>query len=129
MLQDLPVNERRIERIRERIRSLEDELTRITPKLDALPGGAGADKLAAGVAQIIDLQVELTQAIIHLERERIRIETEISALPAQQAKVITARYVDGMSWNKVAKETHYQREHALKIHAAALRRLSKDDTK
>ena len=84
------------------------------------------------MAQIIDLQVELTQAIIHLERERIRIENEISALPAQQAKVITARYVDGMSWNKVAKATNYQREHALKIHAAALRRLSaqmKVDTK
>lgn len=124
MLQDLTVNEKRIERMRERIRSLEDELTRITPKLDALPGGAGADKLASGIADIIDLQTELVHAIVYLERERLRIEVEISALPAQQARVITARYINGMSWNKVAKETHYQREHALKIHAAALRRLN-----
>ena len=112
--------------MRARIRSLEDELTRITPRLDAIPGGAAHDRMASAVADIVDLQNELLRRIASLERERIRIEDEISALPAQQAKVITARYVDGMSWNRVAKETHYQREHALKIHAAALKRLGRD---
>ena len=110
--------------MRERIRSIEDELTRITPRLDALPGGAQKDKIAAGVAEILDLQYELIQAVLRLEHERVRIDLEIDALPAQQKKVIAARYMDGMSWNKVAKSTNYTREHTFKIHAAALRRLS-----
>ena len=125
MLQDLTVNEKQIARLRERIQGLEDELTRITPRLDALPGGATKDKIADGVSQILDLQLELIRAVIRMESERARIEFEIESLPAQQAKVITARYIDGMSWNKVAKETHYDRRWALKIHAAALRRLER----
>ena len=79
--------------------------------------------MASAVSQILDLEAELIQAVLHLERERARIEFEIEMLPAQQKRVIAARYIDGMSWNKVAKTTHYDKRWALKIHAAALRRL------
>ena len=115
--------------MRARIRSLEDELTRITPRLDAIPGGAAHDRMASAVADIVDLQNELLRRIASLERERIRIEDEISALPAQQARILSARYVDGMGWNRVARETHYERSSVFRIHAAALRRLTKDATK
>jgi len=85
--------------------------------------------MAAAVAEICDLEEELLRRIGNLERERLRIETEIDALPVQQAEVITARYMDGMSWNRVSRATHYERSYVFRIHAAALKRLGKDATK
>jgi len=79
--------------------------------------------MAAAVAEICDLEEELLRRIGNLERERLRIETEIDALPVQQAQVITARYVDGRGWERIARDTHYDARYVFKIHAAALRRL------
>lgn len=90
-----------------------------------MPGGADRDKIADGVARIIDLEEEIMNRMFHLENERLRIEDEIAQLPAQQRKVITARYVDGKSWKKVAKEASYDAKYVFKIHRAALRRLEK----
>jgi len=123
MLQDLGENERQVGRLRERIERLEAELTRVTPRLEGMPGGADRDRMAEGVAQIVDLEKELLRRIANLERERLRIEDEISALPEQQRRVITARYVEKKPWKKVVKEMHYDRRWTFRIHDAAIRRL------
>ena len=100
---------------------------RVTPRLEGMPGGADRDKMAEGVAQIVDLEKELLRRIANLEHERLRIEDEISTLPEQQRRVITARYVEEKPWKKVARETHYGIRHAFKIHDAALIRLGGKD--
>lgn len=130
-LREIRGTEARIGKIRLRIRTLEDELTRITARLDAVPGGGGhSDRIAAGVAQIVDLEEKLLHRIGRLEAERQEIEALIEELPGQQRDVLYARYVEGMSWNKVARTLHYDGRYVFKIHRAALRRLgAKEDSK
>lgn len=130
MLQGLSESERQIERLRERVIRIEAELMRITPRLAGMPGGADRDKIADGVAKIVDLEQEILNRMFRLENERLRIEDEIAQLPEQQKRVISARYVEGKSWKKVAKETHYNAKYVFMIHRAALSRLgNKDVTK
>ena len=88
-----------------------------------MPGGADRDRMAEGVAQIVDLEKELLRRIANLERERLRIEDEIEALPAQQRRVIAARYVERKGWGRIARELNYDARYLFKIQNAALKRL------
>ena len=125
-LRDLRGTEERIGRIRLRIRALEDEVTRVTVRLDAVPGGGGqSDRIAGAVAQIVDLQEKLLRRIGRLEAARQELEDLIDELPPQQRDVLYARYVEGKGWNRVARELHYDARYVFKIHRAALQRLKR----
>ena len=108
----------------DRVDALRDNLERITAQYGDKPRGQGAgDKMSGMVAQIVDLLNNLCANLIQIEKKRYEAEQAIKALPAQQATVMYLRYIEGMSWGEIAEDTHYNRQHLMKIHRAALERM------
>lgn len=108
----------------DRVDALRENLERITAQYGDEPhGGGSGDKMSGMVAQIVDLLNSLSGRLIAIEKKRYSAEQEIAQLPAQQATVMYLRYIEGMSWEKIAHETHYNRQHLMKIHRAALERM------
>ena len=108
----------------DRVDALRDQLERITAQYGDTPrGGGSGDKMAGMVSQIVDLLDTMCGQLIEIEKRRHEAETAISALPAQQATVMYLRYIEGMSWKRVAREMHYSREYLGRIQQAAGERL------
>lgn len=86
-------------------------------RLSYAPRGAGthSDPVGNGVVKLAELEEELQQRIVELEEKIRSVEAEINALPPRERAVIRARYVDGLSWEKVSKTVNYCRENCLKI--------------
>ena len=98
------------------------------PALTGMPQGKGlpGDPTASAAERILALEAELAAEIAAAEGEARAAEALLTVLPEQQAAVLRARYIDGMSWKRVARTLHYTQSHCYAIHGAALRRLEKD---
>lgn len=90
---------------------------------DGVHGAASDDRMAAYLSQVEKLADRLSERVVELEALRQSIDLWADTLPAQQGQIIRLRYVEGMSWQRVARATHYDERHARRIHAAALTRL------
>ena len=65
------------------------------------------DRLAENVAELDELERQLTGEMIALEKKLVIVDAELAKLPENQEKVFSARYVKGLSWNSVAIHTNY----------------------
>lgn len=90
---------------------------------DGVHGGGSDDRMAAYLSQVERLADRLSERVVELEALRQSIDLWADTLPAQQGQIIRLRYVEGMSWQRVARATHYDERHVRRIHAAALTRL------
>lgn len=115
---------RSIGSIERRIAALRDTLERTTVQLNGMPHGSeGADKMSAMVADIVDLMSKLDERRVKCEQGMQDVERVFDTLPDQQRRVMRLRYIDGMSWKKIAKETHYDISYLVRIQQAALERI------
>jgi len=65
------------------------------------------DRLAEYVAELDAMERELTGELISLEKKLFVVDAELAKLPENQEKVLRLRYMDGLSWRKVAVKTKY----------------------
>ena len=115
---------RSIGSIERRIATLEETLERTTVQLNGMPHGSDrADKMSAMVADIVDLMTKLDERRIKCEKDMQEVERVFDSLPDQQRRVMRLRFIEGMSWKKIAKETHYDRSYLIRIQQAALERI------
>lgn len=99
---------RRIENLTERIERLRAAHEGLTRQLTGLPSGDGdRDSLAQYVADLDDLERQLAQEVILLERQMQRTDVEINRLPAHQQQILRLRYYDALKWHEVAERAHY----------------------
>lgn len=112
--------------MRARLASLRD--TPSAPPLTGTPCGKGVsgDPTSVAAQKILALEAELVAEIVAIEEEARTAEALLCGLPDQQAAVLRARYIDGLSWKRVAKTLHYSTRHCGRIHDAALKRLEKE---
>ena len=98
------------------------------PVLTGMPQGKGlpGDPTASVAEKILRLEADLAAEIVAIEEEARTAEALLCGLPDQQAAVLRARYIDGMSWKRVARTLHYTIRHCSRIHEAAIRRLEED---
>ena len=110
-------------REKERIMS---RLTRMTSSISGMPHGGGeSDKLTDGVSKLIDLDKEIDGRVDALVDFRREIEGKISALDSDmQRRLLKLRYIDGMTWERVAVEMGYERRQICRIHGYALMSLN-----
>lgn len=119
--------------LNERLRSLEwqkkqlrDAASGCTRRLTGMPAGSAVyDRLAAYAAKLDELDTLYAELLCSLGELRLRLETALAELPAQQERVLRLRYVEGLSWRRVSCRLHYSEPHLRRIHDAALRRLEK----
>lgn len=65
------------------------------------------DRLAEYAAELDELERELTGEMIALEKQLVIVDAELAKLPENQEKVLRLRYIEGMSWRRVAEKTDY----------------------
>ena len=113
-----------IDSIERLIQALRETLERTTTQLNGMPHGSdGADKMASMISDIVDLMQKLDERRIRCAVGMQKVDEAFDRLPDQQRRVMRLRYIDGMSWNRIKKVTHYEIAHLMRIQAAALERM------
>lgn len=59
------------------------------------------DRLAEYVAELDDLERQMTGEMIALEKQLVFVDVELAKLPENQEKVLRLRYVNCQTWNEI----------------------------
>ena len=113
-----------IESLDERIARLRSQAERLSRPLTQVPSGNSGDHLADYAAKLDELERQRAAQVIALEEQLRTCDDWIAMLPAQQAKVMRLRYIDGLPWKQVAQEANYGIRHCSRIHTAAIKKMS-----
>lgn len=76
------------------------------------------------VAVHIRLRQTYEEKLLALETEQLEIEKSIESLPSPERQVLRARYLEGLTWEKVCAVAHFEWTHTHRIHASGLKKLS-----
>lgn len=99
-------------------------LTRVTTSYSGMPGGGGGDTMTDGIAKLIEVEGEINDRIDALIALRREIEGCIRTVDSSaQRRVLRLRYIEGMTWERVALEMHYERTQVWRLHGRALAAL------
>ena len=115
-------SKRRARAILNEIHDLKDLATKITVTFNDMPGGGGSvDKVGAIVANIVDLQSELAVQAKTMKAEQEIVQAVIDAVDEPDLRqLLILRYINGLTWEKIAVDMHYSFRHTLRLHGAAL---------
>ena len=84
-------------------------------------GNAGMDWTKT-LIKLIDLENEIDQELGALIASRKEITAAINSVPDERLQtILELRYVNGKSWQTIADEMHYTREHVLELHRRSLK--------
>lgn len=110
-------------REKERVMS---RLTRMTASITGMPKGGGErDALAGGMDKLIALDREIDCKVDALITLRRQIEGCIATVGnVTQQRLLRLRYLECMSWDRVAVEMGYEHAHVTRLHGAALSALN-----
>ena len=95
---------------------------RVSPTLSSLPkGGGGPGRMISAVEHINALEAELADQIV----ERVTIRREIGqAIDRVQderlSRLLRLRYIDGMTWEKIAVQMDMTYQWVCKLHGKSL---------
>lgn len=115
-------SKRRARAILNEIHELKDLATKITVTFSDMPGGGGSvDKVGAIVANIVDLQSELAVQAKTMKAEQEIVQAVIDAVDEPDLRqLLILRYINGLTWEKIAVDMNYSWRHTLRLHGAAL---------
>lgn len=115
-------SKRRARAILNEIQDLKDLATKITVTFNDMPGGGGSiDKVGAIVAHIVDLQTELAVQAKTMKAEQEIVQAVIDAVDEPDLRqLLILRYINGLTWEKIAVDMNYSWRHTLRLHGAAL---------
>lgn len=107
----------RIESIKGRIRRIEEQITSVSakPMSHAPAGGGSRDTVGDAAVRLVELKDRLMEEVLRLEDQLREVEQWLDTLPPNQAAILRARYVDGMSWRTVARKLHYSEGHCRNV--------------
>jgi len=112
-----------------RVEALQDRIERLRSRAEYTQqqfgeysrGNPMRDRLAEHVADLDELERELTGEMIALEKLLVRVDAELMKLPENAEKILRLRYVDGLAWERVARKARYSTRQCRRICEAALR--------
>ena len=88
-------------------------------------GGRSPDSRMDVVARLVDAQRELDVEIAQLLDTKAAIEAAIARLPdARMRTLLELRYLQGRKWDDIAAALGYCRDNVLRLHRAALQKVS-----
>lgn len=116
--------EHKIQRVLEELEQWKSKAQKVTRAFDGVPGGREGDLLPQCVGKIMELEEELNAQIDRMVDKRREIEGAIARVPnPQQQEVLSLRYIDGLSWERIAAKLHYAKQHIHRIHGRALQAI------
>lgn len=113
-----------IQAIQRRLERMNADLEKVTRPLKIKevieannPGNAQEDRLA----DYIDLSDDLSIRLLHLARLDSETMAVITKMESPTLRtVLIERYINRLSWNKVAEAIHYERRWVMELHRQAL---------
>ena len=99
----------RIERLRSRAEYTQQQLG------DCGRSAPTRDQLAEYVAELDELERQLTGEMIALEKQLVVVDAELAKLPENQEKVLRLRYVEGHKWETISNTMSYSIKQCLRI--------------
>ena len=127
-LRQLSRKDARINALIDRQRRCRELAERRTAVYRDTPGGGRrcSSSVEEYVAKIIDLEREIDRRIdeyVDLTRE---IETAIDRIDDDRYRdILRFRYINGWSWERIAREMHYDRRQITRLHGLALLEIEK----
>lgn len=113
-----------IQAIQRRLERMNADLEKVTRPLKIKevieannPGNAQEDRLA----DYIDMSDDLSRRLIHLTRLDTETMDVINKVESPTLRtILIERYINRLSWNKVAEAVHYERRWVMELHRQAL---------
>ena len=113
-----------IQAIQRRLERMNADLEKVTRPLKIKevieannPGNAQEDRLA----DYIDLSDELSKRIVYLMSLDRKTKEVINKVDSPTLRtILIERYINRLSWNKVAEAVHYERRWVMELHRQAL---------
>lgn len=125
--------QKELKQINEMIRELNSRI--YSPRVPILTGLPGAANVLPGSAQertateVIELKAHYEDKIKELYQKRLRIERAIDEVEnGEQRRLLRYRYISGNSWEKIAQRIPCSIRTVHRIHAEALKEISKVGT-
>lgn len=118
-----------------RVESLQERIERLRSRAEYTQQQLGEcgrsdptrDRLAEYVAELDELERQLTGEMIALEKQLVFVDAELAKLPENQEKVLRLRYVNCQTWNEIAHQTHYSARNCQIYHLKAIHRIAHID--
>ena len=112
--------EEEIQRIKEQIEDLKDGGLK-SPRVTGMPKptSKAGDQIGNRVARLSSLE----GMIRDLKIRQARIRDAIGRLQPTEMRILWYRYIDGLSWDRIAEKMQYSQRFVLRIHGKALRSL------
>lgn len=106
-----------------------DRATKCTYTLNPIKvqGGGGAyDRMAEDIATKLDCVNLLTEARADAEKALQQILDAIESVPDEvQKTLLTLRYVEGLKWEDVEHQIHYEKTKVFELHGLALVKINR----
>ena len=118
----------RVQRLEHHLTTVWDGATRATSRLTAtrLSGTAKRDAIANAAVELADGEAALRAEVYHLrEALAMRLFLLDQLADERHKAILTARYIDGMHWEEIAKAMHYDPRWLRELHGRALAEFSK----
>lgn len=95
---------------------------KITPTLSQAPGGGGnGDRVADAVEKIMGIEEEINADVDRLISIRSEVEKAIKSVPDETLRtLLELRYIDGLTWEKIAVRMNYCYMQVCRLHGKAL---------
>ncbi len=111
----------------DQVEQLRELATRLSPTAMFDKNGNVSDKVGRTVAKIVDMERKIDQNIDELIITRDEIVETISRIPDTDIRtVLEYRYINGLSWRRIAAKMHYTEKHVTGyLHRKALHEVEK----
>lgn len=112
-----------VRRQKMRVESLQERIERLRSRAEYTQQQLGEcgrsdptrDRLAEYVADLDELERQLTGEMITLEKQLAIVDAELANLPENHERVLKMRYIQGLSWYQVSKHANYSERYCRKL--------------
>lgn len=117
-------SERRIARLIDEKKRWKEKAIAISPVYSDMPKAGGEDKIQGAVCRIVELEQEIDMEIDAQVDLRRRIETAVDDIEDERLRdIIRYRYIDGLTWERIAVEMELTYQWVCKLHVDALKEI------
>lgn len=117
-----------VSRIEQDIMRWRSQAEKMTSSFHLTPSGGGNNRsIENAVEQIDALNLQLVEKRKEVNRLRIYLSGAISSVPDEKLKkLLRLRYIDGITWEKIAEEMGFSYQWICKLHGKALSKIFTD---
>ena len=115
----------RIDRLLEEQSRWREMALKITPVLSQTPGGGeSGSPIERPMDKVLEIDEEINREIDELQIVRQEIRAALNQLEDESLKLLMEyRYIDGMTWERIAVKMHYSYMQICRLHGKALKTI------